>query len=293
MKHKLFVLLIGAILLLVGCNNENTDENTQEESNDETQTNEKNQEEQIEEDVEETDTETEEDEVVEEEPESVEVEYQINSDTWSVEPLNDANEDVVLLTIDDAPDGNALEMAKTLVKLDAKAIFFVNGHFLDTDEEKAVLKEIYEMGFPIGNHTYTHQNLKEVSEEEQREEIVSLNDLVEEIIGERPQFFRAPHGANTDYSTQLAEEEGMVVMNWTYGYDYFTPYQDADKLATAMITGEGPEVDISYSLLKPGANLLMHDRDWTAAALEEIVTGLRDKGYEMVDPAAIQKVDAS
>ncbi|WP_117169839.1 polysaccharide deacetylase family protein [Paraliobacillus sediminis] len=291
MKRKLFVLLIGAILLLAGCNNGNADEDSEKnENSDETQTNEENQEEEIEDVVEEPEVE---EELVEEEPESVEVEYQINSETWSVEPLADASEDVVLLTIDDAPADNALEMAKTLKGLDAKAIFFVNGHFLETDEEKAVLKEIYDMGFPIGNHTYTHKNLKEISEEEQREEIVGLNDLVEEIIGERPKFFRAPHGANTDYSTDLAKDEGMVVMNWTYGYDYFTPYQDADKLATAMITGEGPEVDVPYSLLKPGANLLMHDRDWTAAALEEIVTGLRDKGYEMVDPAAIQKVNES
>lgn len=281
MKRKLFVLLIGAITLLVGCSDENKTENaenSQEESSNETQTKKENEVEQIEDDVEVTEEEV---EIEEEKPDAVEVEYQINPATWGVEPLSDASEEVVLLTIDDAPDGNALEMAKTLVNLDAKAIFFVNGHFLDTDEEKAVLKEIYEMGFAIGNHTYSHQNLKEVSEEEQREEIVSLNDLVEEIIGERPQFFRAPHGANTDYSIQLAKEEGMVVMNWSYGYDWNKEYMSKDAIADIMVNTE---------YLRNGANLLMHDREWTAAALEQIVTGLRDKGYEMVDPAAIQKI---
>lgn len=285
MKRKLFVLLIGAILLLVGCSNGNADEdseNSQEENSDETQSNEENQEEEIEDVVEEPEVEN---EIAEEEPESVEVEYQINAANSVVEPLNDSvNEKVALLTIDDAPDGNALEMAKTLAKLDAKAIFFVNGHFLDTDEEKAVLKEIHEMGFPIGNHTYTHANLTDISEEQQREEIVSLNDLVEEIIGERPVFFRAPFGANSDFSRQLAEEEGMVVMNWTYGYDWNKEYMSEAAIADIMV--DAPE-------LNNGANLLMHDRDWTAAALEEIVTGLRDKGYEMVDPDAIQKIDTN
>ena len=41
-----------------------------------------------------------------------------------------------MLTIDDAPDKRALDMAKTLKDLDAPAIFFVNGHFIDTDEER-------------------------------------------------------------------------------------------------------------------------------------------------------------
>lgn len=218
--------------------------------------------------------------------------YEINQSTWSVEPItDDTNEQVVLLTIDDVPDKYGLDMAHTLADLDAPAIFFVNGHFIQTEEKQAMLKEIHDLGFAIGNHTYTHPVLSDISEAEQRQEIVELNDLIEDITGERPKFFRAPHGVNTDYSTQVVAEEGMVMMNWTYGYDYFEPYMDKDKLAEAMITGEGPEVDVNYSLLKPGANLLMHDREWTKDALEQIVTGLREQGYEMVDPDLIQKID--
>lgn len=214
--------------------------------------------------------------------------YQLNPNTWSIEPLDGGNKKVVLLTIDDAPDKYSLEMAKTLKELGVNAIFFVNGHFIDTEEEQARLKEIHDMGFIIGNHTYNHQKLNDVSEEKQREEIVKLNDLVEEITGERPKFFRAPHGVNTDFSRQVAKDEGMLLMNWTYGYDYFEPYMDPDKLTEAMVTGKGPEVDVPYSLLKPGANLLMHDREWTSAALANIVKGFQEQGYEIVDPSLIE-----
>lgn len=205
--------------------------------------------------------------------------YEINSKTWSVEPIGDANERVVLLTIDDAPDKYALEMAKTLDKLGVKAIFFVNGHFLKTEEEAEQLKEIHHLGFPIGNHTYTHRNLSELTEEEVQKEIVSLNDRIEEIIGERPKFFRAPYGVNTDFSRKIATEEKMQIMNWTYGYDWEKEYQSKEALA---------EIMVQTPFLKSGANLLMHDRAWTNEALEDIVKGLKGKGFEMVNPDLIK-----
>ncbi|RWZ60749.1 polysaccharide deacetylase family protein [Halobacillus fulvus] len=226
----------------------------------------------------EEDTEEKAEEEAEEVDRVVEPQYKL-TETWSFEPIGEANPRVALLTIDDVPDKRALEMAATLKELDAPAIFFVNGHFIQSEEKRQILKEIHEMGFAIGNHTFNHQKLDEVSEEKQREEIVSLSDEIESIIGERPKFFRAPHGVNTDYSKQVALEEGMLLMNWTYGYDYFKEYMEADALADIMV---------NTNLLGNGANLLMHDREWTAEALPEIVQGLREKEFELLDPALIQ-----
>lgn len=234
-------------------------------------------------------TESENDDVTDGEEETPTPTYEIEQKSWAIEPMDDsAEEDVVLITIDDAPDEHAVEMAHTLKDLDVNAIFFVNGHFLETDEEKEKLKEIYDMGFLIGNHTYSHPDLSELSSEEQREEIVEVSDMVEDIIGERPAFFRAPHGIIPDTTKEVVEEEDMVLMNWTYGYDYFEPYMDKEKITEAMISGKAPEIDENNSLLRPGANLLMHDREWTNDALEDIIKGLRDKGYEMVDPNLIK-----
>ncbi|SDC68149.1 Peptidoglycan/xylan/chitin deacetylase, PgdA/CDA1 family [Terribacillus halophilus] len=202
------------------------------------------------------------------------------SEVSSIVPLDDAESQVALLTFDDAPDKHALEIAESLKEADAPAIFFVNGHFLTTDEEKQTLKKIHDMGFAIGNHTYSHANLNDLTDEEVKEEILKVNEQVEEITGEKPEFFRAPFGENTDYSRQLAEDEGMTVMNWTYGYDWESQYQDSGALADIMVNTE---------LLGNGANLLMHDREWTAGAVPAIVNGLRDKGYQLVDPSEIER----
>lgn len=205
--------------------------------------------------------------------------YRLNENNWTLETIAAANEKVVLLTIDDAPDKHALDMAKTLHKLNAEAIFFVNGHFIDTPEKAKAMKEIYELGFPIGNHTMNHSNLKDLTEQQQYDEIVNLNDRIEEITGERPRFFRAPFGSNTEYSKRLAADEHMLLMNWSYGYDWEKGYQTKDAIADIMVNSP---------YLTNGANLLMHDRQWTSEALEQIVTGLRGKGFEIADPHAIE-----
>ncbi|MGI2327343.1 polysaccharide deacetylase family protein [Planococcus sp. YIM B11945] len=237
--------------------------------------------------VKETPAETEEAAEAPEEPAEVEEkaeepQYTLNTANWGVEPIADAPAEAVLITIDDAPDKHALEMAAKLKELNVPAIFFVNGHFLDTAEEKERLKTIHEMGFAIGNHTQTHANLQGISEEQQEEEILAVSKTIEEIIGEKPKFFRAPNGSNTDFSRALVEKEGMLLMNWTYGYDWEKQYMN-----TAAIT----DIMVNTEFLRNGANLLMHDREWTAEALPGIIEGLSKKGFTFVDPLEIEGVE--
>lgn len=285
MIHAKWMLMAAGLALLTACSSgednsaaTESNENSEETSSDtKEETTEVPAEEEEEEVVE---------EVVEEEPpeeELVDAEplYRLNPATWAVEPIADAPAQAVLITIDDAPDKQGVQMAETLKELEVPAIFFVNGHFIDTEEEEENLRKIHDMGFAIGNHTYSHPNLKDIPEDQQREEIISLSDRIEEITGERPEFFRAPHGSNTDFSRNLVEEEGMVLMNWSFGYDWVAEYMDSAALADIMVNTE---------YMRDGANLLMHDRAWTAEALPAIIQGLSDKGYGFIDPNDIEGV---
>lgn len=271
MIQKKWAILLASTILLAGCGNAVSEEAEQKEEAAPAETPAPAKEDQVPEEA-------------AEEPaapvEQVEPAYRLNPANWSVEPIGDAPAQAVLLTIDDAPAEHSVEMAETLKELGVPAIFFVNGHFLDTDKEKENLKKIHEMGFAIGNHTYSHTNLKTIDDEQQREEILSLSATVEEIIGEKPEFFRAPNGTNTDFSKALVEAEGMLGMNWSYGYDWEKQYSEAGALADIMVNTE---------FLRNGANLLMHDRAWTAQALPSIVKGLESKGYGFIDPADIER----
>lgn len=273
MKKVILSTVLISTLLLSACQDDAASSNEDTSAVDETT-----------EEVETTEEDATEEEVVEEEVEEEEdlaYQYEINPNIFSVEPIDGEtteDEKLVLLTFDDAPYGNSLEIAEALEERGVNAIFFVNSMYMEDEEGKAAIQDLHERGFEIANHTHTHAKLDDYSEESQREEIITTNDIVEEATGERPRFFRAPHGIMTDYSKQVVAEEGMTWMNWSFGYDWEVQYQDADALA---------DITLNTELLGNGANILMHDREWTAAAVPTIVDGLIEQGFTIVDPKLI------
>ncbi|QOQ78884.1 polysaccharide deacetylase family protein [Aerococcus urinaeequi] len=219
--------------------------------------------------------------------------YYIDPEISSVLPANeDANPNVVLATVDDVPrklpetPTSSVEEAQAMADRGIYGIFFVNGMYLqgeDGEEGRQALKEIADMGHVIGNHTLTHYSLDQVPDEETlRHEIIGNQDIIEEVIGYRPQFFRPPHGIETPELEGILEEENMVSMTWSYGFDWDENYSDPATLADVMVNTE---------LLSPGANLLMHDLTWTNEAMPNILDGVQAKGYEFVDARDIATRD--
>lgn len=218
-----------------------------------------------------------------------EAKYYIDPDSSQVVPVDDSvDSNVVLATVDDVPrklpdtPTSSVEEAQTMADRGITGIYFVNGMYLmdeDAEEGREALKQIADMGHVIGNHTLTHYSLDQVPDEETlRREIVGNQDIIEEVIGYRPTFFRAPHGIETPEAKAILEEEDMVSMTWSYGFDWDEQYSDPQALANVMVETE---------LLQPGANLLMHDLTWTNEAMPQILDGIAEKGYGFVDPNEI------
>lgn len=281
MKKMILSTLLASTFLLTACDSAESEET---EPTDNTETSQGSDVTEQDEATESTDEESEDvEENTEDEADAVEPAeyfYKVSDNYAYVNVIEgkEVNDQMALLTFDDGPNEHTLTIAQTLAEKDAPAIFFVNSMYLEDDEGKEILKEIHDMGFAIGNHTHTHASLPSISEEKQTEEITTTNDLVEEIIGSRPRFFRAPFGQNTDHSKQVVIDENMALMNWTFGYDWEDAYRDPEALADIMV---------NTNLLVSGSNLLMHDREWTSEAIPDIIDGLREKGFEFIDPDLI------
>lgn len=208
----------------------------------------------------------------------VEIKYYVNQKNYLIQPIDeDSDKKVVLLTFDDAPQGKfTKDILDILDKHQAKAIFFINGHY--AVKEKELLKEIYDRGHLIGNHTWWHENLKSLDLEKTKSEILDVNLLIEEVTGESPKYFRPPFGVMSQYASAIIEEEKMQKMNWSLGsldWQYTKPEQSQQVIEQVV------------NNITPGANILMHDKEVTSLALDKMLTILKEKGYSFVLPTEV------
>lgn len=211
--------------------------------------------------------------------------YEIVADptiSSSIKPLNDSSEQVVLFTFDDAPQtpgSHALEMARLMKEKDVNAIFLVNGMYLESEENIAIIRQVHEMGFEIGNHTQTHADQQTLTYEEKYAEIKTTNDKIEAITGTPVRWFRPPFGSYDKDTIAICNELNLQLMLWSFGYDWMDEYLEGNALA---------QISLTTDYLYGGANILMHDRSWTYEALGAMIDGYRAQGYQIVDPYLIK-----
>ncbi|ORX82483.1 glycoside hydrolase/deacetylase, partial [Anaeromyces robustus] len=126
------------------------------------------------------------------------------------------------LTFDDGPSPDHTPLVLDILKkYNVKATFFVNGdNCVDVTTNKdaqELIKREYAEGHVVASHTYTHPDdgITMLSDDEVRKEIKDLNDLLFDLIGVKPQFFRPPLGEVNEANAKIIEEEGIkAIINW-------------------------------------------------------------------------------
>ncbi|SEN23806.1 polysaccharide deacetylase family protein [Paenibacillus sp. OV219] len=205
--------------------------------------------------------------------------YQMNK-VYSFVPIDKTttSNKVVLLTFDDGPkaDKTVTALLDTLDKHKAKAIFFVNGYRVKAHPE--LLKKIADRGQTIGNHSWDHIDLKKETEASVKKQIGDVQQIVKEVTGKEPVFFRPPFGNGNDFVKSVVRGQGMLYMTWSDGsLDWDASTKDKPDKVIANVLEQ----------LHPGVNILMHELPWTTEALDTLLTKLEEKGYGFIDPDTI------
>jgi cellulose synthase/poly-beta-1,6-N-acetylglucosamine synthase-like glycosyltransferase/peptidoglycan/xylan/chitin deacetylase (PgdA/CDA1 family) len=193
---------------------------------------------------------------------------------------------MVALTFDDGPDSTWTP--KILDVLEAKhapATFFVIGE--NALSNPGLLNRIVAGGSELGNHSYTHPNMAQVSNTGIRFELNTTQRLVEAYTGRSMRLFRAPYFGDAEPTTTDELEPALIAQQ--QGYLNVGLHVDPDDWqrpgAQKIIDATLAKVDAGTDE-EPTRIVLLHDgggdRSQTVAALPAIIDGLRAKGYTLV-----------
>ncbi len=185
-------------------------------------------------------------------------------------PLLMGNSKQVALTFDDLPfPGHTERLLKLLREYRVVATMFVIGH--KAANMPTVIRQAHEDGHSIQNHSQTHPKLTTLSPAQVKFELQRCNEVIKQITGKTPTFYRAPGGRNNAEVIRVARALGLATAGWDVNvHDYDTP--EAQVIADRVVQG-----------CHAGDIILLHDGVVpTRQALPDIIGRLRRAGFIFV-----------
>ena len=158
-----------------------------------------------------------------------------------------------------------------LDKHQVKTTFFMTGEWVEKYPE--CVKMLVEKGHDLGNHSATHPDMTKLSKEKQKEQIMKVHEAVKELTGYEMELFRPPYGAYNNEVIRTCYEVGYFPIQWSCDSLDWKDY-DASTIISNVC---------NHKALGNGSIILCHNgAKHTAEALDEMLTNLKNQGYELV-----------
>lgn len=121
-------------------------------------------------------------------------------------------ENLCALTFDDGPSLNTPALLDMLDSYGIKATFFLLGQNVRYYPE--IVRRIQAEGHEIGNHTWSHPNLRILSFDRQQEELHATDELLRSL-GVTALYMRPPYGNFDERTVQIADDLGVDIILWS------------------------------------------------------------------------------
>lgn len=150
------------------------------------------------------------------------------------------------------------------------ATLFIGGHWAELHPE--TLRDLAsEPLFEIGNHSYSHPHMRELSLTAQRQELLWTQQAIFERAGVWPRFFRPPYGEVDDAMITNTADVGLETVEYDLPAGDASPSVSVNRLIRWVV-----------DQAVPGSIVIMHmnhPTSKTALALPGIIEGLRKRGF--------------
>lgn len=198
--------------------------------------------------------------------------------------INEVNttEKKIAITFDDGPNPiYTKQVLEVFWKARAKATFFMIGEQIEKNPELVTL--VAGEGHEIGNHTFSHTKLSELSQEMCLEEIKKNERIIERLINKKPTIIRPPYLAFNKETETLLSQLGYLMIG-ALNMDA----TDWEQPGAEFI------IEKTRQHVKNGSILIFHDgygdRSQTIEAIRILVPELITQGYKLVTVSELLEI---
>ena len=178
------------------------------------------------------------------------------------------------LTYDDGPNpSNTSNLLNTLTSNGLRATMFNIGQ--NAQNNQALVRAQRDAGMWIGNHSWTHPHLTQMSSAQILSELQRTQTAIQQATGTAPRLFRPPYGETNGTLKSVEQQLGLTEIIWD------VDSQDWNGASTAAIVQ-------AAGRLQNGQIILMHDQyATTIAAIPQIAANLRSRNLcaGMISPS--------
>ena len=195
----------------------------------------------------------------------------------------------VALTFDDGyNEKTIIKTLDVLKKNNIKATFIIIGSVLD--DYPQVWKRAINEGHQICNHTLNHATLTKLSDQQVKNEILGWETCVKKVLGEEYlnrmksefPYLRLPggNGNKEDRILSIAQDCGYQVIGWNLETYNSVISRMRKNYSTNEIAKKIQQHVVNNCT--GGSIILLHFNQYDIANIEEIVAGIKNRGYSIV-----------
>ena len=184
----------------------------------------------------------------------------------------DTEEKKVALSFDAAwGNEDTADLLAILQKHNVKVTFFMTGGWIEKYPDD--VKAIAAAGHDLGNHSENHKQMSQLGKETCITELQKPHEKVKKLTGIEMTLFRPPYGDYNNTVIEASNQTGYHCVQWDVDSLDWKDYGTESIINTVL----------NHKHLGNGSIILMHNgAKYTKDALEAIILGLKEKGYEIV-----------
>jgi len=185
--------------------------------------------------------------------------------------LGNREKNYIYLTFDLGYEaGYTSKILDSLKENNVQGTFFVTAHYVNTASD--LVKRMIDEGHIVGNHTVNHKSMPSLKDEELKEELMKLHQVVYEKYGYEMKYMRPPKGEFSERTLSLCKNLGYKTVMWSFAYvDWEENNQPSEEEAMNKIIPN----------LHNGEIMLLHATSKTNAdIMNKMIKKVQEEGYE-------------